>query len=731
MPVRVHAPAMMEIDSTIDAVVFAPANLVLHPRAMRAAHALLCLIAELPCPTPPRHMKPSMSPVLLSLVTCALLAQSAPAQSSSAPADTLRYTFLSASRPSGLMKVWTSAGERHVFFEFNDRGRGPRTTTRMMLDEKGVPTRVDIAGHDYLKSPVDERFAVERGTATWKNPAEAGSAPARGAFYATFNGPPEEIAVLARALLKAPGRTLALLPAGEARIDRVGDLALSANGEQRRVTQYAISGMGFSPWRLWLDERNDFFASGGNWSMTIRQKWESAQAELVEAQNADDAKRAGQLAAKLARKPRGPLVFKNAMVLDAERARMVARTTVVITGNRITAVGPDGSVPEPAGATVIDATGKSLLPGLWDMHVHVGDDDGLFHLAAGVTTVRDLANDTDELLARRKKFDAGTLLGPRLILGGFMDGPGPFAGPTKVLVSTTEEARAAVDKYASLGYEQIKVYSSIKPELVPAIVEAAHAKGMRVSGHIPAHMTAEQAVRAGFDEIQHANMLFLNFLGDTLDTRTPLRFTAVGQHGALLDLGADSVQRFVRLLKERNVLLDPTLNVFENLFVARKGVVDPGYVAVADRLPPQVRRGLLSGGLPVDESTDRRYRESFANMLRLVKMMHDAGIMIVPGTDAFAGFALHRELELYVEAGIPAAEVLRIATLVPARVTKRDKELGSIVPGKLADLVLVEGNPAERISDIRRSTLVVKDGVMYVPDELYQAVGVWPKARKQ
>jgi len=661
------------------------------------------------------------------LAALVLVSSAAQAQSPSARApDTLRYTFLSASRPSGVMKVWTSGGERQVFFEFNDRGRGPRTMTRMRLGADGIPTRVDITGHDYLKSAVDERFAIADGVASWKSSAEEGTAPARGAFYATFNGPPEEGAVLARALLAAPGRTLALLPAGEARIDSVGALTVTANGERRTVTQYAISGLGFSPWRVWLDERGDFFASGGNWSMTVREKWESVQPALVKAQEADDAKRAQALATKLARRPRGPLVFRNATVFDAERATMVPHSTVVITGNRVTAVGPDGSVTEPAGATVIDAAGKSLLPGLWDMHVHAGDDDGLFHLAAGVTTVRDLANDTDELLARRARFESGTLLGPRLILGGFMDGPGPFAGPTKVLVSTPAEVRAAIDKYASLGYEQIKIYSSIKPELVPVIVEAAHAKGMRVSGHIPAHMTAEQAVRAGFDEIQHANMLFLNFLGDTLDTRTPLRFTAVGRHAALLDLAADSVQRFVRLLRERGVVLDPTLNVFENLFVARKGVIDPGYAAIADRLPPQVRRGLLSGGLPVDSATDQRYKQSFGAMLRLVKLMHDAGITIVPGTDAFAGFALHRELELYAEAGIPPAEVLRMATIVPARVMKRERELGSIAPGKLADVVLIDGNPAERIGDIRRPVLVVKDGVMYVPDELYAAVGVRP-----
>ncbi len=660
---------------------------------------------------------------LSSLLALTLLTQSIAAQS---PAnDTLRYTFLTSSRPAGVMKVWIgSDGARHTFFEFNDRGRGPKLTQRLILGANGLPTRIEIAGNDYYKAPVEERFTVEGGTATWRNPNEQGSAPARGAFYSAFYGTPEDGAVLARALLAAPKRTLKILPVGEARIEKVGDLAVSASGRTRTVTHYAITGMGFGPWRLWLDERGDFFASGATWSMTIREGWESAQPALVEAQDAQDTRLAQAQAKTLARTPSGPLVFRNATMFDAERATMVPRTTVVVTGNRITAVGPDESVAIPAGAEVIDAAGKTLLPGMWDMHVHISDDDGLFQIAAGVTTVRDLANDTDELLARRKKFDDGTLIGPRVVLAGFMDGPGPFAGPTKVLVSTPQEVRAAVDNYATLGYQQIKMYSSIKPELVPVIIEAAHAKGMLVSGHIPAHMTAEQAVRAGFDEIQHANMLFLNFLGDTLDTRTPVRFTAVARHGASLDLASDSVRRFISLLRERNIVVDPTVTVFERQFTARKGAIDPGLAAIGDRLPPQVRRRFLGGGLPVPEGMDQRYKDSFAAMLRFVKALYDAGVTIVPGTDAFAGFAYHRELELYAQAGIPANEVLRIATLVPARMMKRDSELGSIAPGKLADLVLIDGNPAERISDVRKTALVVKNGVVYEPDALYRAVGV-------
>jgi imidazolonepropionase-like amidohydrolase len=225
-------------------------------------------------------------------------------------------------------------------------------------------------------------------------------------------------------------------------------------------------------------------------------------------------------------------------------------------------------------------------------------------------------------------------------------------------------------------------------------------------------------------------MLFLNFLGDTLDTRTPLRFTAVAQHAVELDLDADSVQSFIGLLRERDVVVDPTVGIFEAMFTARPGTVSPQFAAVADRLPPSVRRGYLAGGLPVPDGMDGRYRESAGRMLDLVFELYRQGVRIIPGTDAMAGFALHRELELYQRAGIPAPEVLRIATLGSAEVAGRDDVLGSLEPGKLADLILVDGDPTVRIEDIRKIDLVMKDGVIYDPEALYAALGVAPRGSR-
>jgi imidazolonepropionase-like amidohydrolase len=374
----------------------------------------------------------------------------------------------------------------------------------------------------------------------------------------------------------------------------------------------------------------------------------------------------------------------------------------------------------------VDAAGKTLMPGLWDMHVHVQPGDGLLHMVSGVTSVRDLANDTDALLQMRHRFDDGVEIGPRVVMAGFIDGRGPFQGPTKVFADTEEEARTAIDNYARLGYVQIKVYSSLKPELLPKIVEMAHAHGMRVSGHVPSGINAEQFVRDGVDEIQHMNFIFLNFMPQVKDTRTPARFTEVAAHGAEIDLKSEQVRAFIRLLIEHKIVIDPTLSIFEGMLDDRPGKMAQGFAAVADSMPAQVRRGFLYGGLQVPDGMDQRYQDSFRHMLDMAKVFYDAGIPIVAGTDSLAGFSLHRELELYAQAGIPAAKVLQLATLGAARVVKRDAELGSIAPGKLADVILVDGNPAAHISDIRRVKTVVRDGVVFQVADLDRAIGVLP-----
>ncbi len=664
---------------------------------------------------------------LLSLLLLgAAHAQVAPPAASS---EATRYTVILAGNKAGFETSGHNPdGSLQLYFEFNDRGRGPQVTEQVVLGKDGIPIQIENTGKDYLKSPVEEHFSLKEGNASWKNRAEQGQKRVSGsAFYLSIAGVPEEAAILARALLAAPGGKLPLLPEGQASIEKRGELKIEANGQSRTVVQYAMMGVDFIPAAIWLDQDGSYFATVSGWSSIIREGWEPAADALSKAQDEIDNQRTAQLARTLAHRSAGPLAIVHATLFDAETAMVHPHSTVVITGNKITAVGEDGKVALPEGAEIIDATNQTLMPGLWDMHVHLQPNDGLLNIAAGVTSVRDLANDIDQLGAMQRRFDEGTEIGPRVLKAGFLDGRGPYAGPTKVFADSEQEARDDIDRYAKLGYVQIKIYSSIKPELVPKIAEMAHRHGMRVSGHVPAFMTAEQFVRDGADEIQHMNFIFLNFMFDKVpDTRGPARFTEVAAHATEIDPGSARVQAFIQLLQDHKTVLDPTLNVFEGMFTDRPGKMSASYAAVAERLPAQIRRGFFYGGLAVPEGMDQRYQDSFRQMLKMTKTFYDAGIPMVAGTDSLAGFSLHRELELYAEAGIPAAKVLQLATLSAARVMKRDQERGSITPGKLADVILVDGDPASHISDIRNVRTVVKDGVVFQTADLYRAIGVRP-----
>jgi hypothetical protein len=618
-------------------------------------------------------------------------------------------------------------GTRLVHFAFNDRGRGPALTSRIRLDARGVPVVIATDGNDYYKGPVAERFTREAGVAAWNNKVEQDSrAVADAAFYVSQSGSPEEIGLLARALRDTPGSSLPLLPQGEARLQPLAQLQISNGTSSRRVGLYAISGLGFQPASVWLDEDGELFAAIDSFSTLVREGWQDSLAALRAEQDAQEARRRTEQAHTLRRAPTGPVVIEHANLFDAEHMTMRPGSTVIVQQQRIVAVGPDGSLPIPDDAERIDAAGRALLPGLWDMHTHPDLDSGPLFLAAGVTGIRDMAAETDKP-GRLHVFDTNEALGPRVAYAGIIDGRGPFQGPTQTLVSNEAEARRAVQGMSAAGFGLVKIYSSMDPKLVPAIADEAHKAGMRVGGHVPAFMTAEQAVHAGYDEIQHMNMVFLNFLFDKVqDTRTPARFTAVAENAATIDPQSARVQAFLQLLKQRHVTLDPTLVAFESLYTDRPGVVGAGLAAVADRMPPLVRRGLLEGGLPVPAGEDARYRDALAQMQRMLMAVRAAGVPFVAGTDALPGFMLPRELELYVEAGVPALEVLRIATLDAARLAGRGRELGSIAPGKLADMILVDGDPSRHVGDVRRLRLVIKDGALFDPDALCGALGIQP-----
>lgn len=639
---------------------------------------------------------------------------------------TLSYSVLSNGSHSGSeVDTYFSNGKIDCAYEFNDRGRGPRITGHYELDKSGLPVRVDLTGVDYLKAPVDEHFAVSGGMARWKSTSEKGEAKA-GGFYVSNNPCSPENAFLASALIRAR-RSIPLYPGGEARLEKLTDTTLSLNGRSIHVTDYAIWGLYFTPTTLWLDDRNQFFGVPGDWEAILRKGWEGANHKLLLIDRGLENKRYSLLGSALSEQPKHPVAFCHVTLFDSQRARSLRDQTVVVRGSKIDQVGPSTQVKVPTDAIRIYDAGKTLLPGLFDMHAHLSNPDGLLDIAGGVTSARDMGNDIDSLNKLQTNWDSGKQVGPRIFKAGLIDGRGPFQCPTGLYASTQQEALADVNRYADKGYIQIKLYSSLNPAFVPEIAKLAHRRGLRVSGHVPQGLIASQFVGDGADEIQHMNFIMLNFLADKVkDTRTPERFTAVAKLAGGIDQDSQQVKDFIDLLLAHHTTVDATVATFEPMFCARPGVCSPSLAPVLDRLPAQVQRSAFAGGLPVTPETDQVYRDSYAALLRMLKLLYSRGVPILAGTDELAGFTLHRELELEVQAGIPASKALQIATWNAAKLLGRKNSLGSIEPGKIADLLLVAGNPEERISDIRRGRMVMKNGVLFRCDRVYAAAGIKP-----
>jgi len=640
--------------------------------------------------------------------------------------DTITHVIVFGGNIKGFWKNWKNAdGTISEWYQFNDRGRGDSTISIYKVDGKGFPMSVKVTGVDYMKNQVDETFSVLNGKASWKNTAEKEEKNINGsAFYLPLKGSSGNI----YNALKLNGNKIKLLPYGEASLKTLQTHVIGKGNKSIKLSLVSISGLGLTPSYSWIDDHNIEIANVSDWVSVIRKGYESYIGELLAIQKKVEAAFFGTLARQLIVKP-GSVLIKNVSLFDAVNARMEENVDVLVSNGIIKQVSKGKRINSTAART-IDGKGMTMLPGLWDMHVHLSTDlDGILHMACGVTHVSDMGNDSS-LLVRRQKFYKEELIGPDIdIISGFIDGAGPFAAPTGALINNVDEGIVMIRNYSKKGYQQIKLYSSIKPEWVKPLAEEAHKNKMRVAGHIPAFMTAEQAIAAGYDEVTHLNMLALNFFGDTVDTRSPRRFHLPAQKTAGLDLQGEPMKNFISLLKTKKIAVDPTAGAFENLFTARDGKMEERYQLIVDRLPASYQRYIRAGGggLPVPDGMDETYLKSFDAFLKITKLLYDNGITIVAGTDGMAGFDLHHELELYVKAGIPSEKVLQLATYGTAVYIGKTNEFGRITEGRKADFILVEGDPVQNISAIRNTRWVVKNGVLYDAGKLYQAVSIKAK----
>ncbi|HMG55442.1 MAG TPA: amidohydrolase family protein [Kofleriaceae bacterium] len=621
--------------------------------------------------------------------------------------------------------------ELRTVFTFTDRTSPVPLASVLERGKDGAPVRFQLWGNTSRIFSADDRVVVEGGkiAITQRGQTRSVAAPARffvGSSYAPV--------ALTQELLRywaSHGKpaSLPVYPIGTVSIERRGeDTVTHRDGKPRVLERFAIGGLGWGRETVWLDDKQQVAAVKGvdtefDHFEATGQGYEEALATFIARAAQDGLEALGETSRGLrVDGGDGPVAYVNGRLVDGTGAPPVADAVIVVDSGKIVAAGPRAKVSVPAGARTIDAAGATLVPGLWDMHAHVEQVEwGPVYLAAGVTTVRDCGNELDFVRSVRDTIDAGKGVGPRVLLACIVDGEGPASLGTERL-RTADQIPALIGKFKAAGCSQVKIYQSFDPRLIHPLSVAAHAAGMTVTGHVPTGIGAVKGVTDGMDQINHSTPMLRAFAAPDLPaTERGSKYRAALE---AFDPASPAARKLAAWFAARHVVLDPTVALGE-LALPRSelAAVEPGLAT----LPPPLAAAFSDAGPGPD---DAFLHMQFGKTLALIGLLHRAGVTIVAGTDqAVPGHSLHRELELYVQAGFTPLEAIQAATLVPARAMKRDKELGTIEAGKRADFLLVDGDPLADIRALRRIRVVVAGGVAYDPAKLWRSVGFSPDTK--
>ena len=646
-----------------------------------------------------------------------------------AQADTQRYSVIFGAKNVGHLIAETKGDETRIDFDFKNNGRGPTMAETLKLDAGGFPVSWSIAGTTTFGSKVAEHYTRKGTRAEWLDSTGKGATTIREpGLYVAQSGSPWSIGLYARALLKAPGMQLAALPGGTLHLEKGQSLAVHGDGGPLQVTRYELAGIDLTPETMLLDGDGALFAVVNPSFIVVRAGYEAEEQRLRGLAADWSTQRFVDIERDVAHRYAGPVRIRNVRLFDPTAGALTVPVSVLVAGREIAAVEPLDS-PATPGEVSVDGGGGTLVPGMYEMHAHLQQSGALLNLLAGITTVRDMGADNDVLARLIGQIDDGVIGGPHVVRSGFIEGKSPFSANHGIVVDSQEKALDAVRWYGARGYWQIKIYNSMNPAWVPAMVQEAHRLGMRVAGHVPAFATADQMIEAGYDEMTHINQFVLGWvIGPDEDTRTLFRLTALKRLPAL-DLNSPKVQHTIDMMVERKRAIDPTLGIHEQLTQNRDGQVPPGAVDYFDHMPIGWRRDSMKAWADTSApGDDQAYRGAFDKLVAVVRMLHDRGVFIVFGTDTGGSFTYHRELELYQRAGMTPAEILTRATLDSARYLGQDQRLGSIEKGKLADFFLIPGDPTHDLKAIKTIRMVVKDGTFYYPAEAYPRFGIKPFA---
>jgi imidazolonepropionase-like amidohydrolase len=642
------------------------------------------------------------------------------------PKDAAHYVVMSTAGKHGDEYSWTLPDGRMAFRQsILLRGLIFETDETFRFGADNMPSEIVIRGVT-PSGDAAENFQISGGQASWTSTVDKGSAPySKAAYYLPQGGTFLAFAPQIERLLAAGDAGLPLLPSGKAWLEKITELQIDGPDGAKKIAELRLlRGTTQTPTPIWTSDGKFFAALVG--LALIPEGWEANMEKMQAAQDAAIAALAPATAAKfLTADAKRPVLFKNVRIYDTPGEKFVANQNVLTADGKIVSVGA-APASLPAGTRVVDGAGKTLVPGLWDSHMHVSDDFAtVSELALGVTSCRNPGGPLELEVSQRERRAKGTLLAPECFDSVIVDQKGPLAAQGSMAVGSLEETLAAVRKIHDAGLTGVKFYTSMNPAWIPPAAKLAHELGLHVHGHIPAGMRTLDAINAGYDEITHIYFGTMQAMPDEIvaKSNTTARMTGPGQYFKDVDLDAEPMKTVIKTMAEKKIALDPTLVVVEGVLLANAGQIQPAYTAYVGTLPAAMERGFKSGPIPYPEGMTRADAEASVKKMGVyVNKLRAAGAPIVAGTDGY-GMELVRELELYVDGGMTPGQALATATINAARNVKADDRTGSITVGKEADLLLVDGNPSKRIGDLRHVDLVMSDGVLMDGDALRAAAG--------
>ena len=649
-----------------------------------------------------RHMKP-LTVAVVVLGACAV------AVSGQAPTSGATTTVLVSliERPIGTEVATRSADAGVTTLKsttsLTERGGKLELIASMTLNTQGVPQQFAAKGKTYRFVPVDAEVTLAGTEATVRALGETTTVTVPPNYFTAISWAPLSWRADLIRRWEYLGRPAAMavvpgVPAREVTIEARGADTVTVGGKSVVLQRYTVNGVVWGRETVWLDAQKNFAAIVTRIHIlpmeAVRDDLKDALPALLDVAAKDVATDLARMATANPPTAAGAFALRGATIINGTGAAPIEDGVIVVRDGRIAAVGPRATTPIPAGVKVIDATGKTIVPGFWDMHAHASNIEWApAYLAAGVTTIRDMGGERRYLMAMRDAIAGGKGLGPRVLLAGLVDGDAPDAFGV-VVAGTPEQGRAVVDRYHADKFEQMKLYSLLKPDVVAAITARAHELKMTVTGHVPTSLGAKRAVEAGMDQIAH-----MPVGGDT---------------------ASPANAELIALLAQKKIVIDPTAPWGELLGRPpdlRVEQIEPGLAFGPPALVMNYRSVTNQGDAAAARARTLRSAQT-------IKTLFDAGVPVVAGTDgAVPGYSVLRSIELFAEGGLTPMQALQSATIVPAVAMGLGHDTGSIAPGKRADLVVLDANPLDDIHNIRKGRWVVANGRLFDVAPIWRAAG--------